>query len=82
MILLKFFDNIKLSIISDHVFVGNTRVASIVKHKEEPQPAMYYYATDHLGSSSVLTTQTGNYHERIEYLPYGEVWVEDAANLL
>ncbi len=34
---------------------------------------------DHLGSSSVLTTQTGSYHERIEYLPYGEVWVEDAA---
>jgi len=37
------------------------------------------YATDHLGSSSVLTNNDGSYHERIEYLPYGEVWVEDAA---
>ena len=37
------------------------------------------YATDHLGSSSVLTTDTGSYYERLEYLPYGEVWVEDAA---
>ncbi len=64
---------------SNHVFVGNTRVASIVKHKDETQPATYYYASDHLGSSSVLTTQTGDYHERIEYLPYGEVWVEDSA---
>ena len=27
----------------------------------------------------MLTNQTGSYHERIEYLPYGEVWVEDAA---
>jgi len=27
----------------------------------------------------VLTNQTGAYHERIEYLPYGEVWVEDQA---
>jgi len=64
---------------SNHVFIGNTRVASVVKHKDETQPAMYYYATDHLGSSSVLTTSTGGYHERIEYLPYGEVWLEDSA---
>ncbi|MGB4268098.1 MAG: hypothetical protein WBK20_02835, partial [Spirochaetota bacterium] len=53
------------TLISNHVFVGNTRVASIVKHKDETQPATYYYASDHLGSSSVLTTQTGSYHERI-----------------
>jgi len=64
---------------SNHVFVGNTRIASVVKHKDEVQPATYYYATDHLGSSSVLTTSTGSYHERIEYLPYGEVWLEDSA---
>jgi len=54
-------------------------VASVVKHIEEKQPATYFYASDHLGSSSVLTTQQGSYHERIEYLPYGETWVEDKA---
>ena len=43
------------------------------------QPATYYYSSDHLGSSSVLTTDAGSYYERLEYLPYGEVWVEDAA---
>ena len=67
------------SVISNHVFMGNTRIASVVKHTEEKQPATYFYASDHLGSSSVLTNNTGSYHERIEYLPYGEVWVEDAA---
>jgi RHS repeat-associated protein len=51
----------------------------VVKHTEEKNPAAYFYARDHLGSSSVLTTQTGSYHERIEYLPYGETWVEDKA---
>ncbi|HQG41421.1 MAG TPA: RHS repeat-associated core domain-containing protein [Spirochaetota bacterium] len=66
-------------IVSNHIFVGNTRVASVVKHIEEKQPATYFYASDHLGSSSVLTTQQGSYHERIEYLPYGETWVEDKA---
>jgi len=64
-------------IVSNHIFVGNTRMASVVKHTEEKQPATYFYASDHLGSSSVLTTQQGSYHERIEYLPYGETWVED-----
>jgi RHS repeat-associated protein len=67
------------TIVSNHIFVGNTRVASVVKHTEEKNPAAYFYASDHLGSSSVLTTQTGSYHERIEYLPYGETWVEDKA---
>ena len=67
------------AIVSNHIFMGNTRIASVVKHTEEKQPATYFYASDHLGSSSVLTTQTGSYHERIEYLPYGEVWVEDAS---
>jgi RHS repeat-associated protein len=28
----------------------------------------------------VLTNQWGSYHERIEYFPYGEVWVEDRAD--
>jgi len=27
----------------------------------------------------VLTNNAGSYHERIEYLPYGETWVEDKA---
>ena len=67
------------AMVSNHVFMGNTRIASIVKHKDESQPATYYFATDHLGSSSVFTNNDGAYHERIEYLPYGEVWVEDAA---
>ncbi|HOM11220.1 MAG TPA: RHS repeat-associated core domain-containing protein [Spirochaetota bacterium] len=65
---------------SNHIFVGNTRVASVVKHRDETKAATYYYATDHLGSSSVLTNNIGAYHERIEYLPYGEVWVEDTVN--
>ena len=68
-----------VAISNNHLFVGNTRVASVVKHIEEKQPATYFYASDHLGSSSVLTTQQGSYHERIEYLPYGETWVEDKA---
>ncbi len=65
-------------IISKHVFAGNTRVASKVASSEAG--GTYYYHADHLGSSSVVTNQTGAYHESLEYFPYGETWVHEKAN--
>ncbi len=68
------------SITGKHVFVGNTRVASKMDVKGDDEVSgVYYYHADHLGSSSVVTGKTGSFHERIEYFPYGETWVEDKA---
>ena len=39
------------------------------------EPA-YYYHTDHLGSTTLLTDSTGNIVQAISYLPYGEDWTE------
>lgn len=36
----------------------------------------YYYHKDHLGSSSIITNGNGEITQRIEYLPYGEVFLE------
>jgi RHS repeat-associated protein len=36
----------------------------------------YYYHKDHLGSSSIITKGNGEVTQRIEYLPYGEVFLE------
>ncbi len=36
----------------------------------------YYYHKDHLGSSSIITNGNGEVTQRIEYLPYGEVFLE------
>jgi RHS repeat-associated protein len=36
----------------------------------------YWYHSDHLGSAQLTTTRSGELHERIEYTPYGEIWVE------
>ena len=75
------------SIIGKHVFVGNTRVASkmdvtgvLADEEDEDVSGVYYYHADHLGSSSVVTGKEGGFHERIEYFPYGETWVEDKAS--
>jgi len=42
-------------------------------HEEE---ATYWYHSDHLGSAQLVTKKNGTIHERIEYTPYGELWVE------
>ena len=36
----------------------------------------YYYHSDHLGSSSLITDSVGNITQQLEYLPYGEVFLE------
>ena len=39
--------------------------------------ATYFYHPDHLGSVSVVSNHKGEPYERVEYLPFGEVWIED-----
>jgi RHS repeat-associated protein len=36
----------------------------------------YWYHGDHLGSAQLVTNRGGELHERLEYTPYGEVWIE------
>ena len=33
----------------------------------------------HLGSSNVITDRSGQFHEHLEYFPYGETWVHEKA---
>jgi RHS repeat-associated protein len=64
-----------------HVYVGQTRVATRLNYKDHPdtgyeQANTYYYHPDHLGSAQLVTDPDGQEYERIEYTPYGELWVE------
>jgi RHS repeat-associated protein len=43
--------------------------------QNNPEPTFYYH-TDHLGSSSYLTDDAGNITQTLNYLPYGETWVD------
>jgi RHS repeat-associated protein len=43
------------------------------------EPGVFYYTSDHLGSSTVITDSNGDYYEHTEYFPYGEVWVNEKA---
>jgi len=40
----------------------------------------YFYHFDHLGSSSLITDIDGNVAQHIEYIPFGEVFIEERNN--
>jgi len=47
---------------------------------EEPENLVFYYHPDHLGSTSYVTDADGNIAQHVEYIPYGEVFVEERNN--
>jgi len=48
---------------------------------ENPERLMYFYHSDHLGSSSLITNFDGEVTQHIEYIPYGEVFIEERNNV-
>jgi RHS repeat-associated protein len=71
---------------SKHIFVGEGRIATKSNYEEEDGETdgnlgfelghSYWYHGDHLGSAQMVTNAGGKQHERIEYTPYGELWIE------
>ena len=41
---------------------------------------LYYYHPDHLGSTGYVTDENAELYEHIQYFPFGETWVQQAAN--
>ncbi len=49
-------------------------------HNLDEGVATYWFHSDHLGSSSYITDDTGNVTQHLEYLPFGETLVEEHQN--
>ncbi len=67
---------------SKHIYVGESRVATrlnIEGHSDLGYERVntYYYHSDHLGSAALVSDYRGEIYERVEYTPYGEMWVEE-----
>jgi len=41
---------------------------------------LFYYHSDHLGSTGYVTRENGKLHEQIQYFPFGETWVQQGGN--
>src|SRR5690554_2434455 len=58
---------------------NNNLYKSIIQPYENPinpDEPIFYYHSDHLGSASFLTDETGYETQQLVYLPFGEDWVD------
>lgn len=53
---------------TSYYFANNERVA-----KKDSSGNVYYYHSDHLGGTNVVTDSSGSFIERIRYYPFGEI---------
>ena len=59
--------------------LNNTNTPGITAN-DDPELYQYYYHADHLGSASYLTNLDGEIAQHIEYVPFGEVFLEERNN--
>jgi len=45
-------------------------------HHSDPEPNWYIYHSDHLGSSAFLTDASGDPTQHLQYMPFGESFIE------
>ena len=57
-----------------HIFAHDQKIVTLAGTKE------YYSHSDHLGSTSIVTDETGNVVEEIGYLPFGATLFRNAYN--
>ncbi len=58
-----------------HIFLEKERIIS------KTQNNIYYYHSDHIGSSDVITDQTAAQIQHLEYAPYGEVILNEGQDV-
>jgi RHS repeat-associated protein len=66
---------------SKHIYVNEDRITTKYNNENNNNTAAekektYYYHSDHLGSAQTVTNYRGQVHERLEYTPYGELWID------
>ena len=61
--------------------MARTRTANgNFKPNDDYEKMQFYYHPDHLGSSSYITNLDGEVSQHIEYVPFGEVFIEERNN--
>lgn len=59
---------------------GIRRVAAANQEPDSYGELAYYYHSDHLGSSSYITDTDGEISQHVEYVPFGEVFIEELSS--
>ena len=60
--------------------MARTAIDGNFKPNDDHEKMQFYYHPDHLGSSSYITNFDGEVMQHIEYVPFGEVFIEERNN--
>jgi len=55
----------------------NAPALRAMQPNDNPEKLQFYYHSDHLGSTSLITDLDGNVAQHVEYIPFGEVFIEE-----
>jgi RHS repeat-associated protein len=55
--------------------------SNIGNGNDDPEKLIFFYHSDHLGSTSYITNLDGEITQHIEYIPFGEVFIEERNNV-
>ena len=56
------------------------RAGNIGNGNDNPEKLQFYYHSDHLGSTSLITDLEGEVAQHVQYTPWGEVFIEERNN--
>ena len=59
---------------------GIRRVAAANQEPDSYGELAYYYHSDHLGSTSYVTDANGAVSQHVEYVPFGEIFIEELSS--
>ena len=64
----------------DYDYNWNDRLRRSVSNPDSYGELAYYYHSDHLGSTSYVTDANGAISQHVEYVPFGEVFIEELSS--
>lgn len=64
-----------------NVYIGSERILT-KKARVAPDREHWYYHTDHVHSTGMVTDEKGDMVDAVHYFPFGEVWLEEVPSSL
>jgi RHS repeat-associated protein len=58
-------------------YSGTTQTGGLVSLSADTASSSYFYHSDHLGSSSLITDGNGSLVQHLEYVPFGETFIDE-----
>jgi len=58
-------------------YKGTPQIGGLVSGNPSTTASPYFYHSDHLGSSSLITDELGSIVQHLEYVPFGETFIDE-----